>query len=70
MLLPPRSPAPPASPCNKVCRINAASNLCEGCARTLDEIATWGSMSAAARLGVMEQLPMRRAVPGPTEPSA
>ncbi len=61
MLLPPRSPAPLASPCNKVCRINSTSGLCEGCARTLDEIATWGTMSDTARRLVTQQLPARRA---------
>ena len=32
------------SPCISVCRMDAASGLCEGCLRTLDEIAAWGMM--------------------------
>ncbi len=68
MLLPPRPPAPLDSPCTKVCRIDVASGLCEGCARTLDEIATWGSMSDAARRLVAQQLPARRAVLVPFDP--
>ncbi len=68
MPLPPRPPAPLASPCTKVCRIDVASGLCEGCARTLDEIATWGSMSDAARRLVAQQLPARRAVLVPFDP--
>jgi hypothetical protein len=28
-----------------ICRIDPASGLCEGCARTLDEIAGWSAMS-------------------------
>ena len=30
------------SPCISVCRMDAVSGLCEGCFRTLDEIAAWG----------------------------
>jgi predicted Fe-S protein YdhL (DUF1289 family) len=33
--------------------------LCLGCARTLDEIARWGSMTDAERERVMAQLPRR-----------
>ena len=31
------------SPCISVCRMNAATGLCEGCFRTRDEIAAWGN---------------------------
>ena len=60
MFLPPKQFAPLASPCVDVCRMNAALGLCEGCMRTLDEIAAWGSMNDAARRVVMQQLPARR----------
>ena len=33
------------SPCMSVCRMDADTELCEGCARTLDEIAAWSRMS-------------------------
>lgn len=33
------------SPCISVCRMDAASGLCEGCFRTLDEIAGWSTMA-------------------------
>lgn len=48
------------SPCINVCRIDARSGLCEGCARSLDEIATWGQASDAERQRVIDQLPQRR----------
>jgi predicted Fe-S protein YdhL (DUF1289 family) len=32
------------SPCISVCRMDPVSELCEGCFRTLDEIAAWGRM--------------------------
>lgn len=41
--------APVPSPCVSVCRMRVATGLCEGCLRTLDEIAAWGSMDDAAR---------------------
>ena len=42
----------PPSPCLSVCRMDAASGLCEGCLRTLDEIAAWGLMDNAGKRGV------------------
>ena len=49
------------SPCNKICTLDAASGRCLGCARTVDEIARWASMSAAERARIMAELPARRA---------
>lgn len=54
------SDAPVASPCINVCRMDARSGLCLGCARTLDEIAQWAQASADARRAVLAQLPQRR----------
>jgi predicted Fe-S protein YdhL (DUF1289 family) len=33
------------SPCVSVCRMDMHTELCEGCLRTLDEIAAWGRMA-------------------------
>ena len=52
-----------ASPCINVCKMNPDSGLCEGCLRTLDEIAAWSSMSAAEKRAVLAQLPARSARP-------
>jgi predicted Fe-S protein YdhL (DUF1289 family) len=49
-----------ASPCNKVCVMDAEGRYCLGCARTLDEIARWGAMSDAERAAVLAALPARR----------
>ncbi len=49
-----------ASPCNSVCTINAASGLCEGCFRTLDEIAGWSVMDDDARRSVLAAIGDRR----------
>ena len=49
------------SPCIKVCQMDPQRGLCLGCARTLDEIARWGSMSDAEREAVMLLLAARKA---------
>jgi predicted Fe-S protein YdhL (DUF1289 family) len=48
-----------SSPCIKICTMDAASRLCVGCGRSLEEIARWGSMSEAERLEIMHALPER-----------
>ncbi|MBX3605540.1 MAG: DUF1289 domain-containing protein [Piscinibacter sp.] len=60
---------PVPSPCVNVCRMNAATGWCEGCLRTLDEIAAWSTLDEAAKRAVWKLLPARRAAratpPGP-----
>lgn len=48
------------SPCVNICEMDAATGLCVGCARTIDEIAGWSSGSAPWRDEVMAALPGRR----------
>lgn len=48
--------APLPSPCVSVCRMDSASGLCEGCLRTLDEIAAWGTMEDAAKRTVWARI--------------
>ena len=50
-----------ASPCNKVCVMDADDRYCLGCRRTLGEIARWGEMSEAERGEVMAKLSARQA---------
>ena len=50
-----------ASPCINICQMHAATGWCEGCQRTLDEIAGWGSMTEAQKAAVCAQLENRRA---------
>lgn len=49
------------SPCNGVCRINATNGWCEGCRRSLDEIAAWSGMTDEQRREVWRVLPERHA---------
>ena len=57
-----KQPASLRSPCVKVCAMDPARGLCIGCWRTLDEIASWGTMSETEREAVMAALPARRAL--------
>jgi predicted Fe-S protein YdhL (DUF1289 family) len=54
------------TPCVNICTLDARSGRCLGCARTLDEIARWGSMSSAERARIMSKLPGRRECAGAT----
>jgi len=47
------------TPCVKICTYDAASGLCLGCGRTLEEIGAWFSLSEEARRAVMRALPER-----------
>lgn len=47
------------SPCTSVCRMDAANGLCEGCLRSIDEIATWGMMDDQGRRAVWAMIEER-----------
>jgi predicted Fe-S protein YdhL (DUF1289 family) len=49
------------SPCVNVCRMNAVTGLCDGCARSLDEIAGWSALDDDARRAVWRRIDARRA---------
>ncbi|MEL6167709.1 MAG: DUF1289 domain-containing protein [Pseudomonadota bacterium] len=52
------------SPCIRICQIHPETRLCIGCARSIDEIGRWSSMSPEDRAAVMAELPTRRTSPG------
>lgn len=53
--------APPVpSPCISVCRMQPASGLCEGCQRTIDEIAAWAQLDDEAKRAVWRAIGERR----------
>ena len=58
---PARPPAESGSPCVNICRMDAATGLCIGCARTLAEIAGWSSSTPAERAAIRALLPGRSA---------
>jgi len=48
------------SPCISVCVMDAASGVCIGCLRTLDEIAAWSVLDADGRRAVLAAIENRR----------
>jgi predicted Fe-S protein YdhL (DUF1289 family) len=50
----------PPSPCNGICQIAPKTGWCLGCARTMDEIAAWPTMTAVEKQAVLDRLPPRR----------
>ena len=47
------------SPCISVCRIDADTGFCEGCLRTIEEIAGWGARDDASRRAVWRAIELR-----------
>ncbi len=64
------------SPCVSICTMDEASGWCEGCLRTLDEIALWSVLDDDDKRAVWVELGQRRviwrqrrsATPGETTP--
>jgi uncharacterized protein len=57
-----------STPCIRVCTLDPETGLCEGCGRTLDEIARWYGLSEDERVRIMGGLEerMRRAFAAPS----
>lgn len=53
-----------ASPCINICRMSATTGLCEGCFRSLDEIARWSRHDDAEKRRILELVAQRRAALG------
>lgn len=52
--------APVPSPCINVCRMSPATGLCEGCLRTIEEIAAWSTLGDEAKEKVWDAIEQRR----------
>lgn len=50
-----------ASPCINVCRMSADTGWCEGCQRTIEEIARWSRTSDDDRRAILAAVAERRA---------
>ena len=48
-----------ASPCIEVCKMSSATGYCEGCHRTVAEIAGWSDYSDEQKRAVLARLPAR-----------
>ncbi len=54
-----RTTGPVPSPCRSVCIMDTQSGWCQGCLRSLTEIAAWGGMSDAQKRMVWQSIPAR-----------
>jgi predicted Fe-S protein YdhL (DUF1289 family) len=48
------------SPCINICEIDPATRLCQGCFRSLDEIAAWADASDATKHLILAAVAQRR----------
>lgn len=51
------------SPCIGICRIKPATGFCEGCFRTIDEIASWRAVDESARRAIWIAIQQRHVEP-------
>ncbi len=50
-----------ASPCINVCKMDAVTGLCQGCSRTLAEIAAWSGTNDTGKRRILAAVAQRRA---------
>ena len=48
------------SPCVSLCVMDGQRRYCQGCRRTLGEIASWGALTNEEKRAVIAMLPTRR----------
>ncbi len=54
------SPESVPSPCISVCRMSEKTGLCEGCRRSLEEIARWANTDDADRRAILARIEQRK----------
>ncbi len=50
-----------ASPCVAVCKMNPANDFCDGCLRTIDEIAAWSRLGNDGKRLIWQRIEQRKA---------
>ncbi len=55
-------PSTVPSPCVNICRMDDGTGWCEGCLRSIDEIATWSLLDDGEKRAVIAELAQRRTV--------
>ena len=56
------------SPCNGTCALDARTNLCIGCGRSLGEIAEWGAATPERQRQILRASAKRKAARGSRAP--
>ena len=49
-----------SSPCTDVCKMSPVTGYCEGCQRTIAEIAGWSEYTDGQKRAVLARLPARK----------
>ncbi len=57
--VPAQGAVPVPSPCINVCRMNETTGWCDGCLRTIDEIAGWSSFDDATKRAIWDAIEVR-----------
>lgn len=57
---PARSATPVPSPCTRICVLDAATQVCRGCLRRIDEIVEWPAMDDERRRAVLARIERAR----------
>lgn len=60
VLHPAADAGPVPSPCVNLCKMDAQGALCQGCLRTIDEIAGWSAADDDAKRAVWRAIDARR----------
>ena len=47
------------SPCINICKMNPQTKLCEGCKRTIEEIASWSMLTDEEKAIIIQELRLR-----------
>lgn len=58
------------SPCVSVCRMEAATALCKGCLRTLEEITAWSRLDDEGKRAIWGQIEQRALAASPVQGDA
>jgi predicted Fe-S protein YdhL (DUF1289 family) len=61
---------PVPSPCISVCLMDSARQLCDGCFRTIDEIAAWSRMDDLGKRVVWHRIAQRASAVVASDPSS
>ena len=56
---PDRDAGAPPSPCINICKMDPKTGLCEGCFRTIDEIAQWSTATEEVKRRVWTEIRTR-----------
>tara|TARA_R110002126_G_scaffold264149_3_gene407131 strand:- start:5052 stop:5249 length:198 start_codon:yes stop_codon:yes gene_type:complete len=57
----------PPSPCKDICALDSSASVCNGCGRTVAEIAEWGRATASRQHEIVRRSSVRMGSPASQE---